>query len=365
MKSITFVLNNFLVGGVEKLLSSLIKNINKEEFKIQVITILGQGPLRQEFINAGAEIIVLGPKQYPKNTFLKIIWLKISFLKLTAFLIKNKPDIVVTSLWQADILGIFSASIAGVKKRILIQHDVQPLNPLIKIIKKTLAINLSTHIVAISLVTKEFLKDYFSADEKNIFIINNGVDFKYLEDYKSKNAEIVFGSIARLEPVKGYIYTIEALKILKEQGFNPKILFYGDGVLAKELESKAKEYQLSNVQFLGEETDLKKMLSSIDVLLAPSLSEGFGLSVLEAMVAGKIVISSDLKAIREFIINDQSGILIEPKNSLALASMIKKVLEDKVYAEKIKKGLDLWLDGDGKRFDIKNIAFQYERLFRG
>ena len=361
MKDIIFVLNNFLVGGTERFLLQLINNLDKGVFNVKVVTIFGAGPLMEEFQRSGANVVILGPSSYP-TSLKKPLWLFLSFFKLAGFMLKNKPDIVVTSLWQSDILGIFWAKLCGIEKRIFIQHDVYELSPIIRFLKKNLAVRFSTNIVAISDSVKEFLISYFNAPEKKIVKINNGIDFNAFQQCFNNNQEMVFGSVARIEPIKGHEYILEAAKTLKEQGLTPQILIYGEGSISDGIIKKAKDLGLDNIQFLGEELDQIKTFKSIDVLLAPSLSEGFGLTVLEALAAGKIVISSDLLAIKEFI-NDNNGILIPQKDSKALAFAMKRIMDDREYAEKLRGGVNEWLQGEGKSFDIKNISKEYSKLF--
>lgn len=358
MKKIIFVLNNFLIGGTERFLLQLIKNLDKKDFNIKVVTIFGSGPLKDEFQKSGAEVIILGPSSYPVS-FKKPIWLFLSFFKLAGFILKNKPDIVITSLWQSDILGIFWAKFWGVKKRIFIQHDVYELNPIIRLLKKNLAVRFSTNIVAISDVVKQFLISYFNVSDKKIVKISNGTDFDFFKQCSNSHQEIVFGSIARIELVKGHEYIIDAARILREQGLTPLILIYGQGSISEMIKEKAKD--LDNIKFLGGEIDQIRAFKSVDVLLAPSLSEGFGLTALEALAAGKIIIASGLPSIKEFINNN--GILIPQKDSKALALVMKKLIEDKEYSEGLKRGTENWLNQEGRRFDIKNISKQYSDLF--
>ncbi len=358
MKKIIFILNNFLIGGTERFLLQLIKNLDKEDFDVKVATIFGAGPLKDEFERSGAKVILVGPSSYP-SSFKKPIWLFLSFFKLAGFMLKNKPDIVITSLWQSDISGIFWAKFWGVKKRIFIQHDVYELNPIIRLLKKNLAVRFSTNIVAISDAVKQFLISYFNASDKKIVKIPNGTDFDFFRQCFNSHQEMVFGSIARIEPVKGHEYIIDAARILKEQGLNPPILIYGQGSISEMIKEKAKD--LDSIKFLGEEINQIEAFKSIDVLLAPSLSEGFGLTALEALAAGKIVIASDLPSIKEFINNN--GILIPQKDSKALALVMKRLIEDREYLESLRRGADNWLNQQGKRFDIKNISKQYSDLF--
>jgi len=367
MKKITFVLNNFLTGGVERFLLELLRHLDRRKFDISIVTILGAGPMEGRFRKLGVPIFILGPKKYPRFDLIKFFWLLPIFVRLTIFLRKTKPDIVITSLYQADILGIFSAWLAGIKKRIFVQHDVWQLNIVFKRLKKFFAANLSTQIVANSYTTRNFLISYWKIPKGNIIVINNGIDVDKIEQGIKKEyspEEIVLGIVGRLEPVKGHIVLLEALKLLREKhNFSPKTLFVGDGSLRQQLEEFIKENDLDNVQITGMTLGVIEKLKLIDILIVPSLSEGFGFAALEGLFSHKIVVASDLPAIREFVTDKKNGFLFNPGDSQRLTDILYQLLSDMVFYENIKREIEMWTHKERSNFDIRNIALQYEKLF--
>jgi len=367
MKKITFIINNFLVGGTEKFLYDLIKNLNKEKFDIRIITVWGSGPLKGDFRELGLPIYFAGPQKCPHSIFAKIFLPFCIILRLIVFLKKNKPDIVITSLYQADVFGIFSSWFAGVEKRIFIQHDVKAFASFPKIVKKFFAINLSTQIVANSCATRDFLISYWKIPKEKITVISNGIDVHKIEQgiktgYPAD--EVVFGIVGRLESVKGHIFLLEALKLLKENhGLFPKMLFIGDGSLRQQLEEFIKENGLNNIQITGIALDVVEKLKLVDVLIMPSLSEGFGLVALEGLFAHKIVLASDLPAIRELIVDKKNGLLFKSRDSQELANILYQLLSDPIFYQDIKKRVGEWIYKERGNFDIRNTTLQYEKLF--
>ena len=165
MKKVVFVINNFFIGGVEKFLLDLINRLDKDKFSVTIVAVWGKGPLLEEFNKLGVPI-----KLYGYNSlFAKLLLLPVTFLRLTGFLLKTKPDIVITSLWEADVLRIFSSRLVGVKKRICIHHDIEMLSSFRIRIKIIFCIKLSTNIIAISNAVKEFLIKHWEAH--NIVVI--------------------------------------------------------------------------------------------------------------------------------------------------------------------------------------------------
>lgn len=359
-------MNNFLIGGTEKFLYNLIKNFNKDEFQITIASIWGSGPLEKDFQALGLPIYFAGPRGTLSNIFAKIFSVFGTMFRLVVFLKKNKPEIVITSLYQSDILGIFSARLVGVKKRIFIQHDVKRLNIFIRIIKRFFAINLATKIIANSNTTKEFLISFFRAPESKISVIHNGVSAAEMKRGAREPAEgsIVFGVIGRLEPVKGHIYFLEAMKILKEEGLEPQALVIGDGELREQLERFTEKNGLENIQFTGMAEDVPAKLKLIDILVVPSLSEGFGLVALEGLFSEKVVLASDLPAIREFIKHNDNGFLFEPGNAKELALILKTLTADYNFLLSAQARTKKWLETTGQKFDITNVALCYEEMIR-
>lgn len=129
---------------------------------------------------------------------------------------------------------------------------------------------------------------------------------------------------------KGQRYLLEALA--KITVFLPDIrcLLVGDGPLKNELERLAKKLGISqNCIFTGRRTDIPEILSFLDILVLPSLSEGFPIILLEAMAIGCPIVSTDVGGVKELIENERTGLLIPPRNSQALAEAIRELLQNK------------------------------------
>lgn len=367
MKKIVFIINNFSIGGTEKFLYDLIKNFDKDKFQISIVSTWGSGPMEKDFQDLGLPIYFIGPRGTFSNIFEKIFSVFGTTFRLVIFLKKSKSDIVITSLYQSDILGIFTAWLVGIKKRIFIQHDIKQLNFFIKIIKKIFVVNLATGIIANSSTTKDFLTSYWKASADKVNIIKNGIDISKIEEGIKKEhdqKEIVLGIIGRLEPVKGHIVLLKALKLLKDKyNLSPKIFFIGDGNIRQQLESFIKKNDLKNIQITGMVLDVIEKLKLIDILIMPSLSEGFGLAAIEGIFSQKVVVASDLPAIREIIINKENGLLFESKNSEQLANILYRLLSDSIFYRKIKKQTKTWISKERNNLDIRNVILEYEKLF--
>ena len=363
-KKLVFIWNNFLIGGTEQVLLEILKNLDGSRFKVNIILILGSGPMESEFRKLEFPIFFAGPKKYSSSLLFKVIWILSTpfvLLRLIVLLRKIKPDVIITSLYQSDILGIFSAWLSGVKRRIIIQHDVVRINPIFRWLKIKTS-KKANKIIAISNEIKTFLQEYFKIPASKIEVIYNGIDFdKFLSFQKlDENWEPIFGIIARLDKIKGHIYILEALKKLKSDGAKlPTFIFVGDGSERKNLEHFVKENGLSNVKFIGRTLDIGQYLKQMDVFVLPSLSEGLGIAIIEAIVAKKLIIASNTGGIKELIKHNKTGILVEPANVDDLYKAMKWVLENKNEALKLRIASFEWINKNRSLFDIRDVSKRY------
>ena len=367
MKKIVFITNNFSVGGTERFLLDLIGKIQKD-YSISLVTILGAGPLLEEFKKLNIDIYCVGSRNEYKRSFMQrlsaLLLLPVSAFRLLFLLIRIKPDIVVTSLWQSDFIGMKVALFAGVKDRILIQHDVQKLSFIANLSKKFISLPLPKKIIANSNATKKFLIDNWQVNGGKIDVIYNGIDTeKFIKIEKIKPKNISIGIIGRLEPVKGHIFLLKALKILKDlHNLEPDVYIAGTGRLESSLKLYVADNNLKSVHFLGRE-DSPEFLKKIDILVVPSLHEGFCLAALEGLFVGKIVVASDIDAIKEFITDNQNGILFAKGDTKALAENLYRISTDKRFRDDLCDKTKIWAEKNKEKFDLSSVAKNYKKLF--
>ncbi|MCL5016091.1 MAG: glycosyltransferase [Patescibacteria group bacterium] len=369
---IVFVTNNFSIGGVERLILNIASHLDKDRFDVGIVTVFGDGPLREEFLRSGAKIYFAGPRwPISKSRILKLLWLfftPIIFLRIVLFLRRVKPEAVFTSLYQSDTLGLPAAKAAGIKGRISIQHDVVNLASPVMIIKRIVLYLYATRVIAISRAVARFTEEVFMVSKNKISIISNGIDFeKFCAGRGSKNSYGVKNIcyVGRLESVKGPRVFIEALALLKKDGipFNASVV--GGGSLKKELMDRVEAAGITaSVKFYGEVSDVVPFLQAADLAVVPSLSEGFGLTVIEGLAAGKPVIASDLPAIREIINSGSNGFLFKPGDAFDMKEKIKRVLSDDRFPI-LKRNVEGWIIKNKSIFGIEATVRRYVEIARG
>ncbi|PIU84517.1 MAG: hypothetical protein COS67_12865, partial [Deltaproteobacteria bacterium CG06_land_8_20_14_3_00_44_19] len=144
----------------------------------------------------------------------------------------------------------------------------------------------------------------------------------------------VIGAIGRLVWQKGFEYLIEAVPDVVEEYPEARFLIVGEGPLRKSLEALSEEFRIRDkVIFTGFRSDIKEILSAIDILVIPSLLEGFPMITLEAMAMAKPIIATNIDGITEQITDGINGILTPPKDSSAIAQAIITLINNRGKAK--------------------------------
>ncbi len=145
----------------------------------------------------------------------------------------------------------------------------------------------------------------------------------------AQNDTITFMTTGRLHWKKGFVPTIEALAMLKEQGLNFTYKIIGEGPEYERIAFAAYQLGLKDcVEFLGKlpHVEVKKQLESATIYLQYSIQEGFCNAVLEAQAMGKLCIVSNAEGLSENVLHEETGWVVPKYNPEALAETIQKVV---------------------------------------
>lgn len=203
---------------------------------------------------------------------------------------------------------------------------------------------LCSRIIAISKsVEKEILLR--GIPQKQVAVIYNAI---ITEKYQPKQHQkcfspdqVVLGNVARILPhIKGQGILLEALRIVKEKHPSIRCLFAGEAAKENRADYEAlldytRVHHLEEqVQFCGNVSDVPAFLATIDIFVLPSISEGFGISLIEAMSMGIPCIASDISGPAEIITSETVGVLFESKNPADLAEKIDYVISNYTHYQK-------------------------------
>lgn len=182
-------------------------------------------------------------------------------------------------------------------------------------------------------------------DEERLAIIRSAVDVtpfdepparrELLEEYGLNDGHFIIASVGQLIPRKGHRYLLEAMASLSRRMPRARLIVFGEGNLEAELVGQAARLGLDEVvQFAGFREDLDRYMGAFDLVVHPALREGLGVSMLKAAAAGVAVVAFNVAGSREAVVNGRTGILVRPKDALALEQAILLLAENRTLREK-------------------------------
>ncbi len=348
-------------GGISIYCISLAKALKERGH--DVIIASGGGALLPELEKIGVQHIYINIRT--KSEFSPLV-LK-AFLKLERTLGPDKPHIIHAHTRVTQVLAFMIYKKMGISYVSTCHGFFRPH------LGRKLFGFWGKKVVAISEAVREHLVNDLKVKKEDIYLIHNGIDIKKFEGpvtekekkaYKSRiglKDGPVIGIIARLSPVKGHRFLLAAMKdVLKKQP-QAQLLIIGDGPSKKELIELVFELGLSSCVFMEESTiDTRLALSVMDIFVLPSIQEGLGLSAMEAMVAGKPVIGSNVGGVYSLIKDGQTGLLVPPKDALALSGAILKLLDDKELAGRMVKSARKLIED---KFSLEQMVKKIESLY--
>ncbi len=230
----------------------------------------------------------------------------------------------------------------------------------------TFSINKSDAVTSVSQNLKEDTQRLFNT-KKEIKVVPNFIDIdKYKNNYKECNrtllalpTERIITHVSNFRPVKRIADVIEIFYRIQKE-LPAKLMMVGEGPERKEAEQLCETYNIEDkVVFLGNSSEVDKILCFSDLFLLPSQTESFGLAALEAMASGVPVISSDSGGIPEVNIQGISGFLSPVGAIDEMAHNALKILKEDAVLKTFKKGAQ----DTATKFDIHKIVPFYEAIY--
>ncbi|HSP89017.1 MAG TPA: glycosyltransferase family 4 protein, partial [Ignavibacteriaceae bacterium] len=292
----------------------------------------------------------------------------ITIFKLANIISKNKIDIILTNTDKELRLCGIASKISG-RVKIVSRRGID--FPLKNKFHYRLTYNsLADIIVANSEATKKTLlikAPWLNPDK--IKVIYNGINVDDYDESKTKDLRTelgisldipLIGFVGRLSVQKGIEYLLKAFLEIKKKT-NAHLLIVGIGELENDIRNFISQNNLNElVHLVGFRDDINNIMRTIDLLVLPSLWEGFGIVLIEAMAAAKPCITTNISSMPEIVKDGISGFVVTPKDHNSLAEACLKIILDKTLGSKM--GLE------GKRivqskFTIEKMIDSYVQNF--
>jgi len=335
--NVIHLVEELTIGGLEKILTTIVLNLNKKKYNVSVWCLREGGFFADKLVKEGIDVKILRIST-SRNP--------LSIYKLYRLLKSHKFDIIHTHAYSAGTIGRVSAFLAGVTIVISHNHSVYTYyNKYYHFVEWLLSF-ITDRVICISDKINVFAREIQRISAKELITIHNGIDDVCAVTGKRSSGlkkelgipikHSVVGTIAHLEEHKGLKYLLKAASLLLASRSDISFLFVGEGTLKGELKKLCVDLKIEKtVIFAGERNDMPEILFSIDIFVLPSLREGLPLTILEAMACGRPVIATNVGGIPEAVKDGENGILVYPKDPEALYRAMNELLGDREKREKM------------------------------
>ncbi|PID28692.1 MAG: hypothetical protein CSB55_03950 [Candidatus Cloacimonadota bacterium] len=282
-----------------------------------------------------------------------------AFWELFKILRKEKPDIVHTHTAKAGTLGRIAAFLAGVPEIYHTFHGnifkgyFSPLKTRIFILIEKILALISTEIIVISEQQKKEIASLKIAPLSKLKIVKLGFDFenvlprkedknKFRRKFGYSEEDILIGIVGRITAIKNHFLFLDIAEKLAKKYPNAKFPIIGDGDLRDEIQAQIKKRNLAEkVKITGFITELNPVYADLDYVLLTSKNEGTPVALIEAMACQKIVLSSNVGGVSDFIEHGESGFYFDsfvPDDFVkTLSELIDGKIKKSIISEKARE----------------------------
>tara|TARA_B100000989_G_scaffold194242_1_gene146567 strand:+ start:2399 stop:3496 length:1098 start_codon:yes stop_codon:yes gene_type:complete len=355
LKEIIYYYPSFEKGGVEKILLNLIKYSKNLKIRMTIIT-------SKKIMKTNSNLSILIVKK-KSNRILTALFSIYQLLNILKSKYKSRNNICILSL-QNNSIAIIFGKLFGYKVAIrnseypfgsLLNTDENTLKSIFILFQKIIFYNFANLIISNSLGSSKTIKKFIINKKKVIHIYNPYLIKIDKENFTYKKNIILY--VGRFVKQKGIIYLLEAFKQLNKKFNNFELWLVGSGPDKKLIDTFIKTNKLNKkIKLFGWKKKINKFYKKAKYFVLPSVYEGLGNVIIDALNFSRTCIVSDCKhGPKEVVMNGRGGFIFKSKNYFDLYNKLIK-LENKLSVSKNKirygrKGL--------KRFLIKNQSKKY------
>lgn len=356
------LVEGFNFGGAETKLLELVRHMDQARFETTVVS-LGLGNEIEDLFNQlDCRVLTFRRQKQVDFALLK---------KVTQFIRDEKIDIVMSTLFYADVIAALAGHKGGAKgvfswetissPKWLVPHRFWAYR---------YAIRKADKVISVSQATADWLVNRRKVPPQKILIIPYGVNLEKfkpepvslnMQDLGFRQNDIIIGQVARLNEQKGHTYLINAAPIILEKHPQAKFVLVGDGPFRQRLEQQVLQKGLHNsFVFLGFRQDVHELLRIFDIFVLPSLYEGLPNVVLEAMATGLPVVATPVDGTKEAVIDRETGFLVPVGDVEKLADRIDQLVGNKKLKREMGNAGRLRVE---KYFSLKSQISKFESLY--
>lgn len=371
IEPILFLGTQMEIGGAQKILLEQAAWYHRKGYVVFVVFFYDKYGLEEKWQKKyGFPIINLQAWELQSFSGLNFLRLIFGCLQLIGLILREKIQTIQTYTSDSNLLGIPIAWLCRVQFRIAIHQGQIPSRAawLGKLHAHMVNWGIASRLVVVSEDLARYVIKIDGVKPAQIKIIHNGFSL----DLKPNQTRETFSKELNLDPEKTF-FALTSGRLSEQKSHHtlldaipevldaiPEILFLfaGEGDKRNALEKKSERLGIQkHVLFLGIREDIHNIMEFSDLLIMPSLWEGFSLAMLEGMASGLPVVGSDVVGIKELVGDNERGILVPSQNPDALAKAIIQIVKDDETRD--------WLSKQGRkyvreRFSMDAMCQKYE-----
>ncbi|WP_433937498.1 glycosyltransferase [Sorangium cellulosum] len=370
--NVCMVVNNLEVGGLEKVVLSLLDRLGDHGFDLSLICLDGEGRLFSEVKLPRSKCLVITKDLRPVLPGVKsdpeaLLWIRrffhqravdivhvhnrapLIFAGIAARLLRNRPVVLYSEHNQINRAKGFDRRKFGyyaylADEMVAVSHDLK------RILVDDVKVRAPVRVIHNGIDGTRFTR-----------ALNSGARGRIRAELGIGEQDFVFGcAVVHIEQ-KGLRYLIEAAPEVLRRAPEARFVVAGDGALRAELQQRAQAAGLGDrMIFPGYRSDVPELVSAFDAYVLPSLWEGLPLALLEALALGKPIVASRVGGVPEIVEHGVDGFLVPSKDPGALAEHLARVARDGELRERARTRSPAKF---AEQFSLEAMVDAHVRLF--
>lgn len=348
------------VGGLERVVVDLVRGLDRDRFSSVVYCLEREGTWAGDVRSACERVASLDKppgRSYGLPT------------RLARMLKRDRVDVVHTHNFGPLLYGGLAAKLARVRGVVHTLHGAEASQR--REHRTFQRLRLFDRMVAVSDDVKRVAVEWGGVDPSRLTTVYNGIDTSRYSPAAGRSEEArrrlglgeenLVGIVARLTPEKDHATLLDAFRIVVDTRPTCRLVVVGDGELKGALVSRSQALGIEDrVIFLGSRSDVPELLPALDVVVLASRAEGLGITLLEAMAAGRPTVGARAGGIPEVVVDGETGLLVAPGDAPGFAAAITRLLDEPQLASTMGRNGRARVEA---RFGLEGMIRSYEAIY--
>lgn len=364
LTKVCYVIDDLGIGGAQRQLVELAKALPRDRYALHVISLSTDKRAFEPAIRQLDVPLTLIPQSG--------VWSPGTFSALYRTLRAQRPDVVHTWLFTADLYGRLAAWLARVPVILSAVRSVEPDKPAHYVLADRLLRRITTAFTVNAKAIGIVLSSRERVSPSRIQTVYNGVDLAVFDPSRRDGAirqqiavghdAPLIGIVGRLAPVKDHATFLRAAALVVREEPAARFLIAGSGPLRDALRQAVARLNLQeHVRFLDSQSEAAPVFAALDVVVVTSRYEGCCNVILEGMAMGKPVIATAVGGNPELVIPGETGLLIPPEDPQNLADAILHLLQDPDRARAMGQAARRRIE---EHFTLERMAEQTDQFYQ-